>query len=316
MFATRGFRLSALFMVLLTAFSLVAVDAAEARRGGSFGSRGTHTTQAVPATPTSPGITAPVQRSTTTAPAANRNGIAQSTPAQRAGWFGGGIGGAILGGLLFSGLFGMMFGAGFGGFGGMLALLFQVIIIGFVLNLLFRRRQPAMANAGNASPYAARQEFGTGGGTAARRANSSGASQRAGQRDELGVTSNDLDQFEKRLLDLQDSYSREDYEALRRITTPEMMGYLAEELGTNATKGLRNEVYDVKLLSGDIAEAWREGNEQYATVAMRYESRDLTRERSTGRIVGGNEAMTATTEIWTFVRKPTGPWLISAIQES
>ena len=43
-------------------FSVVAVDTAEARRGGSFGSRGTRTYQTVPATPTSPGITAPVQR--------------------------------------------------------------------------------------------------------------------------------------------------------------------------------------------------------------------------------------------------------------
>ena len=38
----------------------------------------------------------------------------------------------------------MMFGAGFGGFGGFLALLFQVIVIGLILSWLFgRRRQPA-----------------------------------------------------------------------------------------------------------------------------------------------------------------------------
>ena len=91
MFASRGFRLSALFVVLLTMFSVVAVDTAQARRGGSFGSRGTRTYQTVPATPTSPGITAPMQRSTASPTAANRGGIAQTTPAQRAGWFGGGI---------------------------------------------------------------------------------------------------------------------------------------------------------------------------------------------------------------------------------
>ena len=315
MFASRGFRLSALFAVLLTMFSVVAVDTAEARRGGSFGSRGTRTYQTVPATPTAPGITAPVQRSTTTAPT-NRAGMAQTTAAQRAGWFGGGIGGWILGGLLFSGVFGMLFGAGFGGFGGFIALLFQVIIIGVILNWLFRRRQPAMAGAGNASPYTARQDWQAGGGSAQPRANASAAAQRAGRRDEVGVSNRDLDQFERSLAQLQDAYSREDYEALRSITTPEMMGYLSQELGENASKGLRNEVFDVKLLSGDVAEAWREGSDLYATVALKYESRDITRDRATGQIVSGDDRVTATTELWTFVRRGTGPWLVSAIQES
>lgn len=318
MFASRGFRLSALFVVLLTMFSVVAVDTAEARRGGSFGSRGTRTYQTVPATPTSPTIGAPVQRSTAAPASTNRSGgIAQTTAAQRAGWFGGGIGGWILGGLLFSGLFGLLFGAGFGGFGGFVALLFQVIIIGVILSWLFgRRRQPAMAGAGNASPYAARQDWQPGGGAAQPRANASAASQRAGRRDEVGVSNRDLDAFEQRLADLQNAYSREDYEALRRITTNEMMGYLSQELGENASKGLRNEVYDVKLLAGDIAEAWREGSDQYATVSLRYESRDITRDRATGQIVSGDDRVTLVTELWTFVRRGTGPWLVSAIQET
>ena len=59
MFASRGFRLSALFVVLLTMFSVVAVDTAEARFGGSFGSRGMRTYQTVPSTPTMPSITGP-----------------------------------------------------------------------------------------------------------------------------------------------------------------------------------------------------------------------------------------------------------------
>ncbi len=317
MFATRGFRLSALFVVLLTMFSVVAVDTAEARRGGSFGSRGTRTFQTAPATPTSPGITAPVQRTTASPTATNRGGVAQTTAAQRAGWFGGGIGGWIIGGLLFSGLFGMMFGAGFGGFGGFLALLFQVVIIGLVLSWLFgRRRQPATAGAGNASPYAARQDWQPGGGSATPRPNASAASQRAGRRDEVGVSNRDLDAFEQQLKDLQDAYAREDYDALRGITTPEMMGYLAEELGRYASKGLRNEVYDVKLLAGDIAEAWREGSDQYATVSLRYESRDIVRDGATGQIVSGDDTVTATTELWTFVRRGTSPWLVSAIQET
>ena len=318
MFASRGLRLSAVFLVLMTAFSLVAIDTAEARRGGSFGSRGTRTYQTAPATPTSPNITAPVQRTTVAPTAANRGTVAQSTPAQRAGWFGGGIGGWILGGLLFSGLFGMMFGAGFGGFGGFLALIVQVLVILFLLRLFFGRRQPATAGgpAPGASPYAARQDWQPGGGAAGARGEKSRASERAGRRDVLGVTDGDLGQFERTLTEVQDAYSREDYEALRKITTPEMMGYLAEELGRNASKGLRNEVYDVKLLSGDISEAWREGADDYATVALKYESRDVTRERATGNIVAGDEAVTTATELWTFVRNGGRAWRVSAIQDA
>lgn len=319
MFASRGFRLSALFATLVMAFSMVAVDTAEARRGGSFGSRGIRTERSVPATQVSPNSTAPVQRTMTDGTTQQRNTVGNATTAARPGLFGG-FGGAIIGGLLFSGLFGMLFGAGFGGFGGMLALLVQVAIIGLIVSFFLRRRQqrPAMAGAGP-QPFEATnpaQSFGGGGSAASARAPRSGASQRAGRRDEVGITDNDLGSFEKLLTELQDAYSREDYAALRRISTPEVMGYLAEELAENATKGVRNEVFDVKLLAGDVAEAWREGNADYATVAMRYESRDVTRDRASGEIVSGDESVTETAEIWTFVRQSGARWLISAIQEA
>ncbi|MEO6395473.1 MAG: TIM44-like domain-containing protein [Devosia sp.] len=308
MFSSRGFRLSALLATLVMAFSLVAVDTAEARRGGSFGSRGMRTFQSVPATPTSPGVTAPVQRSMTNPTTASRASTA-TAPMARPTLFGG-FGGALLGGLLFSGLFGMLFGFGFGGFGGFLSLLVQVLVVFFIVRWLFRR-QPAMAGGPSAARYEAPPDW-RASASAAPRAR---ASQRAGRRDELGLSDRDLTTFEQRLAGLQDAYSREDYEALRKITTPEMMGYLAEELGQNASKGLRNEVYDVRLINGDIAEAWREGSAEFATVTMLYESRDITRERASGRIVTGEDGLTQTTEIWTFVRRNGGPWLVSAIQE-
>lgn len=318
MFASRGFRLSALLATLVMAFSLVAIDTAEARRGGSFGSRGIRTERSVPATQVSPNATTPVQRTMTDGTTQQRNTVGNATSAARPGLFGG-FGGAIIGGLLFSGLFGMLFGAGFGGFGGMLALLVQVAIIGLIVSFFLRRRQqrPAMAGAGP-QPFEATnpaQGFGGGGNAAPARAPRSGASQRAGRRDEVGITDNDLSSFEKLLTELQDAYSREDYAALRRISTPEVMGYLAEELAENATKGVRNEVFDVKLLAGDVAEAWREGNTDYATVAMRYESRDITRDRASGEIVSGDDKVTESTEVWTFVRQNGARWLVSAIQE-
>jgi predicted lipid-binding transport protein (Tim44 family) len=93
------------------------------------------------------------------------------------------------------------------------------------------------------------------------------------------------------------------------------MSYLAEELGENATKGVRNEVRDVHLVQGDVAEAWNESGTDYATVAMRYESIDVMLDRATGRVVSGDaERPTEAVELWTFVRKAGGDWQVSAIQ--
>jgi len=323
MFASKGFRLTALFATLLMAFSMVAVDTAEARRGGSFGSRGARTTMSVPATAASPNATTPVQRTMTDSTTARSTTGAATAANVRPSLFGG-FGGALLGGFLFSGLFGMMFGYGFGGFGGMLALLFQLVIVALIIGFFMRRRQqqPAMAGNVNSNANAYRYEapnqpnYASGAGPARNAQTRSAASARAGKRDEVGISDADLGIFQQRLTQLQDAYSREDYAALRKISTPEVMGYLAEELGENASKGVRNEVFDVNLLEGDVAEAWREGATDYATVAFRYESRDVTRNRATGEVVDGDDKVTDTAEIWTFVRRNGGDWLISAIQEA
>lgn len=322
MLASKGFRLTALFASLLMVFSMVAVDTAEARRGGSFGSRGARTEFSVPATKTSPNATTGVQRTMTDSNTTRNGTAAGAANTARPGGLFGGFGGALLGGMLFGGLFGMLMGTGFGGFAGMLGLLFQLALIGGIVWFFMRRRQqqPAMAGAnGNVARDSNSFRFEGLGGSAASARNAaprSAASARAGKRDEIGITDADLGEFQQRLTELQDAYSREDYAALRKISTPEIMGYLAEELGENASKGLRNEVFDVNLLEGDVAEAWREGAAEYATVAMRYESRDITRNRATGQIVAGEDRVTETTEIWTFVRRNGGDWLVSAIQEA
>jgi predicted lipid-binding transport protein (Tim44 family) len=312
-----------LLLVLLTAFSLAAVTTAEARFGGSFGSRGYRTYQTVPATPTIPSTTAPIQRSmtdgATTSPRAS-TGLGYGS-----GWFNrglfGGLGAWIFGGLLFSGLFGLLFGTGFGGFGGVFSLLIQLLIVGVVVRLLFRRFGPQPMGAGgyggspaSGAPYdrAPRQDWQPSPG----RGTGSSASQRAGSRDEIGIANADLDVFEQRLQQLQDAYSREDYDALRRITTPEVMSYLTEELAQSAAKGLRNEVFDVRLIRGDIAEAWREGDRDYATVALLYESRDVMRDRATGALASGEDSVVQRREVWTFMRNRGGDWLLSAIQEA
>ena len=67
---------------------------------------------------------------------------------------------------------------------------------------------------------------------------------------------------------------------------------------------------------GDLAESWGEHGMEYATVAMRFSAIDITRDRS-GRTVEGDAATRSMiTEIWTFARRPSDRWVLSAIQQA
>lgn len=318
MISSRKTRLLSALAALAVAFTMVSVDTADARRGGSFGSRGGRTFQSIPSTTTAPSI-APVQRSMTQPGATSRS---FGTGSSGFGFNRPSFGGSLLRGIMIGGLIGLLFGGGFGGFAGVFGFLIQALIIAALAMLalrFFRNRSqsPAMAGGLHRSAYEERpQNRGANGGIPNIGSRLGGGSRRPANRDEIGIRQQDLDTFEQRLAELQNGYSREDYGALRRITTPEMMGYLSEELGQNASSGLRNEVSDVKLLQGDVAESWREDSSDYATVAMRYSSRDVTRERATGRVVSGDEHPSESTEVWTFVRERGGDWKLSAIQEA
>ena len=61
------------------------------------------------------------------------------------------------------------------------------------------------------------------------------------------------------------------------------MSYLAEELSQNATHGRATTCRQVRLLQSDVSEAWREGDADYATMALRYESIDVMRDRADRR---------------------------------
>ena len=338
-FRTSSRRAFAAFSMAL-AFALVSADYADARRGGGFGSRGARTFQAPPSTATAPRQAAPIERSMTPRDAAQpqtAQRMPNGQPARR-GLFGG-FAGSMLGGLLVGGLLGMMLGHGFGGAAGMLGLLLQLGLIALVVMLVMRflrrrRQQPAYAQASGVTPLNRDADRagdngmgrfdlksalgGLGAGAGARSATANARPGSASEpSDQIGIGEADLDTFEQLLQEIQRAFAQEDYAALREHTTPEVMSYLSEELSQNATRGLKNDVSDVRLLQGDLAEAWREDGRDYATVAMRYSSVDVTRDRATGRIVEGDPSHpTETTEVWTFTRERGAPWKLSAIQDA
>ena len=309
----------------LAAVALLAVTVidADARRGGfgGFGSRGAKTYQAPPPTRTAPNTAAPINRSVTQPQAQRPGNVGQAT--QAGGFLNrGGFMGGMMAGFLGAGLLGLLFGGGFlsglSSFAGVLGLLIQIVLVVVVARLVWawwqRRQQPDYATAAGPSMREAApddlkstQQPAYGGGSGAPMLGSSGS---------LDLTEADFDAFEKRLAEVQAAYSAEDVNKLRALATPEIVGYLAEELADNASKGVVNTVRDVKLLQGDLAEAWREGDKDYATVAMRYASVDYTTQRATGQVVEGDKQPFERTELWTFMRSRGGDWLLSAIQES
>jgi predicted lipid-binding transport protein (Tim44 family) len=234
------------------------------------------------------------------------------------GLFGGGLLGGLAAGFLGAGLFGLLFGSGlFGGLGGfasILGLLIQIVLVVIVARLIWnwwqRRQQPAFAAPDNARQPMLRDVTSNLGGGGA------GAPRPPGPSDQVGITAADYDAFERLLSETQAAYSNEDLNALRARVTPEMLSYFAEELAQNASRGVVNRVSDVKLLQGDLAEGWREGNTDYATVAMKFSLADKTVDRATGRVVEGGDHPQTATEVWTFRRERGGNWLLSAIQQA
>jgi predicted lipid-binding transport protein (Tim44 family) len=149
--------------------------------------------------------------------------------------------------------------------------------------------------------------------------NGSGANGSAPQYDAgepIEIKPADYDAFERTLTEVQNAYSNEDVGALRLRMTPEMLSYFSEELSANAARGVVNKISDVKLLQGDLAEAWREGDDEYATVAMRYAQVDKLIDRASGKVVQGGDTPDEGVEYWTFRRAGGGAWMVSAIQQT
>jgi len=132
----------------------------------------------------------------------------------------------------------------------------------------------------------------------------------------LEIQPADYEAFERLLGEIQAAWSNEDIGRLRMLATPEMVSYLEGDLEQNRARNRINKTSGTKLLQGDLAEAWREGDTDFASVAMRFSLIDRTLDRTTGQLVEGSEQPTEITEVWTFLRPRGGNWELSAIQQT
>jgi predicted lipid-binding transport protein (Tim44 family) len=302
---------------LLAAFAALALiltpTLADARLGGSssMGSRGARTWSAPAPTPTAPSAAQPMQRSMTpNSPSPGYANPGLGSPVRpRSGFMSG-----LMGGLIGAGLIGMLFGgglfSGMSGVGGFLGFLLQMFLVVIAVRFLFRwfgNRQAA--TAGGPSMFSPPGNMGN----APMRGPMGGGS--APPAPAVAVTPADYQAFEQLLKNLQAAWTAQDLTTIRALSTPEMLGYFAEQLADQASRGVRNSVTDVRLQQGDLSESWTEQGRDYATVAMKFSMIDVTTDTA-GRIVDGSPAEHVTaTELWTFVRSQGGNWILSAIQQ-
>jgi predicted lipid-binding transport protein (Tim44 family) len=304
----------AMAVVLSLMLPLLAAPSADARVGGgmSSGSRGARTFAAPPSTSTAPGTAQPLNR---TFGQPGSSGI--GTPAAGGGLFnrpGGGMLRGLAAGFLGAGLLGLLFGGGmFGGIGGLsslFGLILQIGLIVFMIRMAMswwqRRHNTAAAYSGGGGSGPA-GPAGFGGGTGFGLGSGSAP---------LEIAPADYEAFERLLGEIQAAWSNEDIARLHTLATPEMVSYFSKDLEANRARNVVNKVSGTRLLQGDLAEAWREGETDFASVAMRFSMIDKTIDRATGRVVEGSEQPAEATEVWTFLRPRGANWELSAIQQT
>jgi predicted lipid-binding transport protein (Tim44 family) len=285
-------------LALALAPSLAEARAGSSSGGGgsSFGSRGSRTFENNGA--------APLSRSMTQSPSAT-SPLVGAAPAYGGSFFQRhpfltGLAGGFLGSMLFGGM---------GGFGHVFGGLLTLLIVGFLIYFLIRLFSGGLSFAGTGSGVP----------------RSVGAAAVARPQQYRGhdttVGDSDLNAFQSIHSAVQEAWGRADLAKLRQAMTPEMLSYFSEELTRNASQGVQNMVSDVRLLKGEISESWEEGDLQYATAYLRWSAIDYVArlDRSPGQpdylVSGDPKAPVESEEVWTFVRRRGGNWLLSAIQQ-
>jgi len=219
----------------------------------------------------------------------------------------------LAGGFIGSWLFGHMGYAADGTGGGSgLGMILQLLIVGLLIYFAIRlfRGRALFGGGARGAPF-----------TPPRSAGAAAAPARRDRGRDINLSDADLNAFQEIHAAVQEAWSASDLGRLRRLMTPEMLSYFSEELTRNASQGTQNIVSDVQLVKGDLLESWDEGDLQYATAHMRWRALDYVVRlgRSPGDpdyIVSGDpRTPVEAEEVWTFVRRPGGNWLLSAIQQ-
>ena len=299
---------------VLVWFVVIVAGTAFARVGGgsSSGSRGSRgmSTPSRPPAPALPSTPAPAP-----APGSPYPGPAPSQYPQGGGFLRG-LAGGLAGGFLGSLLFGR---GGYGGGGGIG--LFDILLLaglGYLgYRYLVKRRQEQAVSLPPAQepapgPYAAAPTV----------ADASAEDRKRGldfirrmdpSFDEKGFCESASDVFFR----LQGAWTRRNLAPVTGLLTDEMRGILQADVDGLKSKGQVNRLENISVRNVEIAEAWQESGQDFATVLFQANLLDYTTDEA-GKVLSGSDSVPVKfEEFWTFTR-PVGPgaWKLSAIQQA
>ena len=302
-------------MALLAGTTLAAVNA-EARAGGgaSLGSRGSRS-YSQPLSPSSqPGQSQFAPQPFSPSP--------YQSPMPGGGFLrnmAGGLVGGMLGGMLFRSL---GFGGMGGGFGGGIGL-FEIILIGGIIYLVFRMMK---GRSDEASPY---QNPSTSGGYYEPEAQRPvmAASNTAG---DLAAGLSHIRQMdpgfdEQRFPDvamdiffkIQGAWMNRDLGGVNQLLTQEMRRIFQEDIDRLLREHRVNRLENIAVRKVEISEAWQESGQDYITALIYANLLDYTTDDASGQVVEGSKSVPVKfEEFWTFTR-PVGnnQWQLSGINQ-
>lgn len=313
----------ALFVIALLVSMNFQIMNAEARAGGSrsIGSRGSRS-YSQPAAP--PSQYKPNQQAAPQ-PAQQPLTPPYQAPQPAGGGFfrnmAGGLVGGMLGGMLFRSLgFG---GGGWGGGGGGIGI-FEILLIGGIIYLIYRmvkkRRDESSAsqNVYNMDSY-----------------RNSGASQSTAPAyvaapddvatgiahirqmdpsfDEQRFTDLVMDMFFK----IQGAWMNRELAPVNNLLTSEMRRIFQEDIDRMLRERKVNRLENIAVRSVEISEVWQESGQDYVTAMIYANLLDYTTDDATGQVVEGSKTEPVKFEEYWTVTRPVGnnPWQVSAINQ-
>lgn len=306
-------------MALVAGTTLAAVNA-EARAGGgrSLGSRGSRSYSR----PVSP-YSQPSQNQQA-APQPFSPSPYQAPQPAGGGFFrnmAGGLLGGMLGGMLFRS---MGFGGGMGGgFGGGIGL-FEIILIGGIIYLIYRmmkgRRDEAATYRnpstmeGYSAPEAPRPITPAYADTAGDlAAGLSHIRQMDPGFDEQRFADTVMDIFFR----IQGAWMNRDLGGVTSLLTPDMRRIFQEDIDRLVREHRVNRLENIAVRKVEVSEAWQESGQDYITALIYANLLDYTTDDTSGQVVEGSKVDPVKfEEFWTFTR-PVGnnPWQLSGIDQ-
>ncbi len=307
-----------LFVFAITAlFSFTTfVSDAEARAGGgrsSSGSRGSRSYSKPAAAPTAP----QAQRPSTPPPV-------QAPPQASSGGFFRSMAGGIVGGMLGGMLFRSMGFAGPGGVGGGGGIgLFEIILIGGIIYLIYRyikKRREASDPQNNVNTFepVASQPY-----------QQSAVAYEAPQDDVAAGLGHirqmdynfDEQRFNDSVMDsffkIQSAWMNRDLAPAGSLLTAPMRQTFQSDIDQLLREKRTNRLENIAVRNVEIVEAWQESGQDFITTLIYANLLDYTTDDTTGQVVSGSKTDPVKfEEYWTFTR-PVGsnPWQLSAIEQ-